>query len=259
MTPTSTLLPPYELRSSGRSRRVRLVITPRNGLTVVTPEGFDPELVPDIVRDRLDWVTHHLERAQSMRREAELPPASVELRAVGRELSVRYRLAGRFGAARRDVSPQAGHVPDAREPAGGVRVRASGERSLDVSGNIAARESVGLALRAWLKREAARELPILLEAESRRTGLTYSTVSVRLQRTRWGSCSAKGGISLNARLLFLPPEIARYVLAHELAHTVHLNHSEKYWRFLESIHPGALALDRQLRTARRYVPFWAQG
>lgn len=263
MTPTPILLPPYELRSSGRARRVRLVITPRNGLTVVTPEGFDPELVPDIVRERLDWVTHHLEKALSVRREAELPPASVELRAVGRALSVRYRLAGNFGAARRDVSPQAGHVllgaPDAREPAGGVRVRASGERSLEVSGNIACRESVGLALRAWLKREAARELPLLLGHESRRTGLTYSSVTVRLQRTRWGSCSAKGGISLNARLLFLPPEIARYVLAHELAHTVHLNHSEKYWRFLESVHPGAASLDRALRTARRFVPAWARG
>jgi predicted metal-dependent hydrolase len=215
---------------------VRLVITPQDGLTVVTPQGFDLRLVPDIVRERLGWVERHLEKALAVRAEAELPPSDVALRAVGRVLGLRYKAGD-----------------------GCVRVRATGERTLDVSGNIAARESVGLALRAWLRREAARQLPLLLEAESRRTGLTYSSVTVRLQRTRWGSCSAKGGISLNARLLFLPPEIARYVLAHELAHTVHLNHSEKYWRFLESVHPGASALDRALRTARRYVPAWARG
>ena len=236
VTAFQQLLPPYDIRPSARARRVRLVITPEKGLTVVTPDGFDPVLVADIVRERLDWVSHHLEKARTVRQEAALPPQSVELRAVGRVLGVRYK-PGR----------------------GGVRVRAVGTCSLDVSGNIICRESVVLALRAWLKREAGRELPLLLAEVSRRTGLAYASVSARLQRTRWGSCSAKGGISLNARLIFLPPELAVYVLAHELAHTIHLNHSEKYWKFLESIHPGARELDRALRTARRYVPAWAQG
>jgi predicted metal-dependent hydrolase len=242
------LLPAFALRVSARAKRVRLVITPETGLTVVTPQGFDPGLVPGIVRERLNWVNHHLDKAQAVREEASLPPATVELRALGSLLTVRYR-AGSSGGAN-SLNPAAG---------GGVRVRSEGFASLGVAGAIACRESVSQALRAWLKREAGRLLPPLLEAEAARTGLRYSAATIRLQRTRWGSCSANGVISLNARLLFLPSELACYVLAHELAHTVHLNHSGKFWSFLESIRPGARELDRRLRTARRYVPAWARG
>ena len=217
---------------------MRLVITPESGLTVVTPQGFDPGLVPGIIHDRLDWVTHHLDRTQTMREAAFLPPAMVELRAVGRILAVRYRAASNGT---------------------GVRARTLGPASLEVAGAIACRETVAEALRGWLKREAGRELPRMLQAEALRLGLGFSSATVRLQRTRWGSCSARGGISLNARLLFLPQELANYVLAHELAHTAHLNHSEKYWRFLESLIPGARGLDAALRSARQYVPAWARG
>ena len=251
MTAANSPLPPYAVRVSPRSRRVRLVITPETGLTVVTPQGFDPGLVPGIVLDRLDWVRHHLLRMgeipRATPREAALPPAHVELLAVGRVLAVRYK------------APAGSNVgPGGAKGKGAVRVRASGPSSLEVSGNIACRLTVGLALRAWLKREAARLLPPLLATEARRLGLRFSSVSIRLQRTRWGSCSARGGISLNARLLFLPPELAAYVLIHELAHTVHLDHSEKYWSFLESLSPGARTLDRALKKADRYVPAWAR-
>jgi len=240
-------LPAFALRVSARAKRVRLVITPEAGLTVVTPQGFDPGLVPGIVRERITWVNHHLGKAQAVREEATLAPATVELRAVGSLLTVRYRARD---CGTKGMRPTTG---------GGVRVRSEGFASLGVTGAIACRESVSEALRTWLKREAGRLLPPLLEAEAAVTDLRYSSVTIRLQRTRWGSCSAKGVISLNARLLFLPPELARYVLVHELAHTIHLNHSGKFWSFLESIRPGALELDRRLRTARRYVPAWARG
>jgi len=228
-------LPPYRVRVSPRAKRVRLVVAPGLGLTVVTPSGFDPGLVPNIVTDRLEWINRHLARLAAHVAEPPPPADRVELRAVGCGLAVRYRNA--------DV--------------GNVRVRRCGPASLEVSGDIQRRDLVDGALRAWLKKEAQTLLPPLLAGMARDFGLSYSAVTVRLQRTRWGSCSAKGAISLNARLLFLPPELARYVLAHELAHTRHLNHSAKYWRFLASLYPDAQALDQILRDARRFVPAWA--
>lgn len=237
MTNSHRALPPYALRVSPRARNVRLVIAPGKGLTLVVPPGFDASLAPGIVAGRLDWVNRHLERIASMPEPERLPPSSVELRAVERVLAVRYRAGD----------------------AASVSVRPAGPSSLCVSGGIACRDSVARALRAWLKREAARELGGMLHVMAARTGLGYSGLTVRLQRSRWGSCSARGGVSLNARLLFLPPELCSYVLAHELAHTVHLNHSPEYWSFLEEIMPEARLLDGRLRSARRYVPWWALG
>jgi predicted metal-dependent hydrolase len=80
---------------------------------------------------------------------------------------------------------------------------------------------------------------------------------VRLQRTRWGSCSSAGGISLNAGLLFLAPELVRYLLIHELSHMLVLNHSRRFWRAVERHEPDWRELDRRLSEAWGVVPIWA--
>jgi len=87
-------------------------------------------------------------------------------------------------------------------------------------------------------------------------GYWYSALSIRQQQTRWDRCSARRLISLNARLLFLPPELVTYVLVHELCHTKHLNHSPRFWRLVESYLPDYRQLDRQLRNGSRWMPGW---
>ena len=64
-------------------------------------------------------------------------------------------------------------------------------------------------------------------------GFTYKKVSIRNQRTRWGSCSAKGNISLNIKLVALPQELSDYIMLHELVHTRVHNHSKKFWKELD--------------------------
>src|SRR4029077_2404468 len=75
------------------------------------------------------------------------------------------------------------------------------------------------ALKTWLTDKAKKHLISWLERVRDKTGLSYSSVSIRQQQTRWGSCSSRRLISLNTRLLFLPPELVTYVLVHELCHT----------------------------------------
>jgi predicted metal-dependent hydrolase len=74
------------------------------------------------------------------------------------------------------------------------------------------------------------------------------TPSVRLSnaRSEWGSCNAKGDIRLNWRLVQLPPPLAEYVVVHEVAHIVELNHSRRFWTLVESLLPGHAELRREL-------------
>jgi len=88
-----------------------------------------------------------------------------------------------------------------------------------------------------LRQQAVRDLPARLRELARQHGFTVGSVTVRAQRSRWGSCSPTGRISLNWRLVQLPADVADYVLLHELAHLTHLNHSARFWREVERICP----------------------
>jgi predicted metal-dependent hydrolase len=111
-------------------------------------------------------------------------------------------------------------------------------------------------LKRWLKQKAESVLPAWLERTSRETGITYKGCSIRSQRTRWGSCSSRGTISLNQKLLFLDPALVRYVLVHELCHIVQAGHGNKFWALVEHHQPGARELRKRLREVAREIPDW---
>ena len=85
----------------------------------------------------------------------------------------------------------------------------------------------------------------------------YARAQIRRQRTRWGSCSASGTISLNVCLMFLSPAVVRYLFVHELCHTRHMNHSAHFWALVERAYPGYRDAERWLkaRAARDKVTF----
>ena len=100
-----------------------------------------------------------------------------------------------------------------------------------------------------------RRAPALLALAAERR-VEVARVVARCQRTRWGSCSTRGTISLNASLLFLREPVVRYLFAHELAHLQHMNHSRRFWRLVESLEPDYRRLDRELLGGWRSVPAW---
>jgi predicted metal-dependent hydrolase len=98
------------------------------------------------------------------------------------------------------------------------------------------------------RERARRELPARLVELAAEQGLTVARVSIRNQRTRWGSCGRDGHISLNWRLILMPPEVRDYVLVHELMHLRRLDHSRAYWRLVAAACPGYRAARQWLRT-----------
>jgi predicted metal-dependent hydrolase len=88
-----------------------------------------------------------------------------------------------------------------------------------------------------LRRLAERELPIRVMELAAAAGCRVTGVTVRDQRSRWGSCSPSGRISLNWRLIQVPPSVRDYVLLHELTHLAEANHSVRFWSMLEAVCP----------------------
>lgn len=78
-------------------------------------------------------------------------------------------------------------------------------------------------------------------------GVTVGYVTVKNQKTRWGSCSAKGNVNFNYQLAFLPDELLDYVVIHELAHRRHMNHSRAFWAEVEKYCPNYLERREQLK------------
>jgi predicted metal-dependent hydrolase len=231
----------YTVRVSSRARRVRLNVSARDGLVVVVPPGFDRRQVPALVQRHAAWaqraVARNAERSAHLTAHEDGPlPSHIALQGIGARWEVVQR----------------------PSPGTGVRGRVAGD-TIVLTGETGDRDACYAALRRAVARIARDRLPLMLGGVEAETGWRASRCSVRRQRTRWGSCTTKGAISLNESLVFLPPSLVRYVLVHELAHTRRMDHSPAFWALVED-HDAAWRLQRHaLREAWRHVPGWSDG
>ncbi|MDQ6973580.1 MAG: M48 family metallopeptidase, partial [Mariprofundaceae bacterium] len=117
-------------------------------------------------------------------------------------------------------------------------------------------DAVTPILKQWLKQRANVTLPLMLFTIAHEMGETYQSVSIRLQTTRWGSCSNQRRINLNAKLLLLPETFPRYIMVHELAHLQHLNHSKSFWQRVAQFEPHYLAKKKGIHAWWKQQPRW---
>jgi len=221
-----------QLRRSKRARYARLKVHHSGLVELVVPLHFDARQLPAILDAHEEWVQRTFRRLGGVAATPQVitPPERIALPAIAAEWRLEYTAAEGAGS--------------------GCRER--GEGILRVSGGVAWQP----ALRRWLARRGREHLVPWLEQVSAELELPFSGVTLRGQKSRWGSCSARRHINLNYALLFLPPHCVRYLFVHELCHTVHLNHSPRYWALVASKEPDYRRLEKALRQASRLVPPW---
>ncbi|MCP1726775.1 putative metal-dependent hydrolase [Natronospira proteinivora] len=224
-------LPKIQWRRSRRARRLKLALCPWRGIELVLPPGVSEAQGQAFLDSRRDWMEAAWGRIRRKVPEAfqENAPESLLLAAIGRRYDLQYRPLG-------DRLEQRGNVLLVPGPATQSNARCR--------------------IKPWLIAQGREILPQWVARVGERTGLAHQRVQVRDQRTRWGSCSARGTISLNFRILFHEARVVDYLILHELCHTRHMNHGPQFRALVARFEPQWQSLDRQLSQAAGGVPGW---
>ncbi len=219
----------FGVRVSARARRLTARVHVGGRVEIVVPEGVGARAVRDFVRRFSPWIDRNVAAMQCAAAPDEPVPQSVEFPLTGERFAVEWLVTG------------------------GRRLRQE-ERRLVVC--AADQETARTLLRDWLKRAAEERLAPRLLQLAAQLRCEVARIAIRCQRTRWGSCSTRGTVSLNSSLLFLPADVVRYLFVHELAHLKHMNHSVRFWRLVETFEADFQRLDRELLAGWRAVPNW---
>ncbi|HET7677964.1 MAG TPA: SprT family zinc-dependent metalloprotease [Candidatus Limnocylindrales bacterium] len=221
----------FTIRRSPRARHARLTVT-REGEAVVTLPTRAPErLAAELVEARRPWLERH--RARALAEAARL--AARPLLGDGRGLQlggVEHRVVVEVAPGRR----RSRVVHDDTElPTVRLLLAPGDERS------------VAAVLEPWLRAEARAAIGRRVAARAPQLGVEPAGISVRDQRSRWGSASRRGGVSFSWRLLLAPAAVLDYVVVHELAHLRVFGHGPRFWALVRSLVPEAERARRWLR------------
>lgn len=220
---------PYSLRVSPRARYMRLEITPADGLRVVVPKRYDKSQLDALLLAKGEWILKYLARFAAEAAKHVDPP----------EL------------AHGSLVPYRGRVHTLRVLPAGATARSS---SVDLAAEeivvrLHARDEGRLrhVLEAWMRRRARAAILAEMRDLDPEGTLAYGRLFVMDQQTRWGGCSARGNLSFSWRLVLAPPAALRYIVAHELAHLKHHNHSARFWGLVARLCPDYEAQRRWLK------------
>ena len=225
----------YTLRVSARARILRFVIRPERGLEVVAPRRTSKARIEQALREKARWIATTLDRVEREAAAAVPPPLADDLALpfMGRVLTLRLQT----GA-----------------PNGRFRARLSGD-TLTLTLPDTAQETIRAALTRWYRYEARGIFDERLALWSATYRFTYGRVSIKEQKSRWGSCSRQGNLNFNWRLLLAPLPVLDYVVIHELCHLKELNHSARFWQLVAVACPTYATHRRWLRQHGQQLRF----
>jgi len=187
----------YNVRRSDRARRVRVTVDAARGVEVVLPRRAAHRDAAAAVRELRPWIERRLRETEAQRETI---------------------------AARGDTLPYLGRTLTLMPQPGRTRVVLRDHTLLIPDGPDRMQ-----AIERWYRRMARVELEPRVERACAELGVVHTRLTVRAQRTRWGSCSRAGALSFNWRLLLAPEPVLNYVVWHEVCHLRALDHSPRFW------------------------------
>ena len=223
--------PAYKIKKHRRAKSVKLRTSLQRGLEITVPYRFSMREIPFILEENKDWIIRHLSKLPAPLEDT--LPASISLLSGENIWQVEYM-------------PLRSKLELFVQP----------DFKLVLAGRIENKTLCKKKLRAFLINQAEKILIPLLNSLSRMLQLPYNSIRLRDQRTLWGSCTAHKAISLNYKLIFLPLELVRHVLIHELCHTKYLNHSLSFWDLVGQHDKNWEMHKAALRKADKFIPDW---
>jgi predicted metal-dependent hydrolase len=233
----------FRLYRVPRRRHVHVLVNEEGQLEVRAPWRFSLAEARAAIQEHGAWVLGALDEVRTRVRLRPPLVSGSELPLLDQRLRLKVRMQAQLSLFDGGGGPGA--------PRGRVERRG---RELDVEVRAAEQSLVRRLLEGWYREQAAEELPARLEPFAQALQVGWSRLTVRGQRTRWGSCSTRGSISLNWRLMLLPSRLCDYVLVHELAHLREMNHGPAFWALVARLVPDYRERRRALEATARTLP-----
>jgi len=222
----------YQIRASARAKRLSLNVSSSKGLEVVVPSNTSQKAIEKFLVKNRAWIAKHKHLIEASQ-QAFVLPQSIELPALDKSWDIIYT-----------------NVQSKR-----LSVKTFPEKILFSIRNPS-KSSFQKVMKRFLKQIATEHFPPHLEQLSQEHQLPFEQLTLRVQKTRWGSCSRGKNITLNAALLFMPLKTVHYVMIHELCHTQHLNHSKRFWAKVATHMPDYAQHKKILKQTDQYLPSW---
>lgn len=217
----------YITQVNKRSKRIKLQYCTYRGLIISSPKKLSQKRLDSICIDHQDWIQNQQEKHPI--KTVEQQPKQLNLYALEKNYHLTFIINNKNKVIETDDN-------------------------LEIQGLT--KEQQINNLKNWIRKQAQQLFLQQIENWSAKTQLNYSKLSVRSQKSRWGSCSSTGTISLNDQLLFMPSSVLDYIIVHELCHTVHPNHSARYWALVNSHYPNYQQQEVLLAQYAKEIPSW---
>jgi predicted metal-dependent hydrolase len=195
---------PYTLKRSTRARYARLEVSPEHGLTIIIPAFDNLNHVRQLLEEKRRWIIEKLEKYSSATTSNKPGLGSDTVPYLGCNMKIEKRPGDTESVSLDRENSKLRVIP------GPDGLRSTIER--------------------WYRTEAKMKITRIVEEKSRFMGLSYQRITIKGQKTLWGSCSKKHNLNFNWRLLMAPEPIIDYVVVHELAHLKVMSHSKRFWQ-----------------------------